>query len=403
MNRWTTLFAVAGLFLAGGAAQAQDDTEKLKKRILEEVEKRLKAEEERILREVEKIIDEELSRAKRGEKKTHAEKKEEPKTGGRAFFGVKALELSVEERKELGVDAGLRVRSLVEGSPAARILQVGDVLLKVDGRPVEDVETLRVVLGARKAGDSIQVEFLRNKKRDTATVALAAYPEDSPPRKEEGGADPLRERIKKFLDREKREEPKKEEPKKEEKKAEERTDEDWLAFDDETFEQIRTMLEQFGMNPEDYFQKGKDGKWRPAEGLRELLKQFDFRKLLDRNREEDPKKEEKKPEKKTSEPKSKPAWLGVVPGELSDEDRAQLDLEAGVGLAIVEVRPGSPAEKVGVQKGDLLVQIDGKKVKGEESLQKFVLGAKPGQECELTLLRKGEQKKMKVTLAERKD
>lgn len=427
------LMAVGMLFTAR-AGYAQDDAEAIKKKILQEVEKRLKAEEERILSELSKIIDEELAKWKKGEKPSSIEpkkeepKKEEPKKKEpahkvRGFLGVSTQDLSEDELQDLGIDAGVRVADVVPESPAAQSgLQAEDVILKLDGKTVDSTQALRDIVAEKGAGGSLKVDYLQAGERKSLTVTLARHPNDpgdepkvEEPKKDEPGEGELRERVKKFLDKEK-DAPKAEKPKskKKEEKSEEPSD-DALALDDEMFEQIRPLLEQFGLNPEDYFEKGDDGKWRPGEQLREMFKQFDFRKFLPGRPEEEEEEEAPKPKKekkpKKEEPKKeekkvesvKSAWIGLVPAELSDEDRAELDLEGGVGLRIAEVLEGSPAASAGLEKGDILVRIDGKKVKGEEFLQKFVRSAKPGQECEIAVIRGGKELKKKLMLAERKE
>jgi S1-C subfamily serine protease len=418
---------LATLLLARAGWAQDEDPEQLKKKILAEVEKRLKAEEERILKEVSKIIDEELAKSRKGEKPSNVEPKK-----ARGFLGVSPADLTDEEKDDLGIEHGVRVVSVVEGSPAAEALKVDDILLTLDGRPVEDTQTVRDVVGSKGAGQKIAVEVLRGKERKKLTITLARHPEDAEPKKvepkkepkkeepqtDEPSKDDLRSRIKKFLDRGGEDTPKKEEKKepKKEPKTETPSDDDAFALDEAMMEQIRPLLEQFGMNPEDYFEKGEDGKWRPNAELREMFKQFDFRRFFgdgeepmpEPKKEEkkvEPKKEEKKTEAKKEEKKTeaaKPAWIGVVPADLSDEDRAELDLEQGVGLQIAEVIEGSPAAKAGLEKGDIVVKINGKALRGEEGLQKFMAGAKAGQSCELTVLRKGKEKKISVTLAERK-
>lgn len=396
---------------------AQEDPEKLKKKILEEVEKRLKAEEERILKEVAKIIDEELAKSRKGEKPSNVEPKK-----ARGFLGISPADLTDEEKEELGIENGVRIVSIVEGSPATGVIKAGDVLLKLDGKVVEDTQTVRDVIGGKGAGQKLSAEILRNGERKQVTVTLARHPEDvetpkkeepkkTEPKKEEPGRDDLRERIKKFLDQGGSETPKKEEPKKEPKK-ETPSEDDAFALDETMMEQIRPLLEQFGMNPDDYFEKGEDGKYRPNAELREMFKQFDFRRFFGEEpmpepKKEEPKKEEpKKTEPKKTEPKkeetAKPGWLGMVPADLTDDERAELELEAGVGLSVAEVLDGSPAQKGGLQKGDVIVKLNGKALRGEEGLQKFMAAAKAGQQVEAVVLRKGKEKTLKITLGERK-
>ena len=70
---------------------------------------------------------------------------------------------------------------------------------------------------------------------------------------------------------------------------------------------------------------------------------------------------------------------------------------------MTDVLAGSPAEKAGLKKNDILTKIDGKAVKGEDSLAKFMSSAKAGQEATLTVLRKSKEQTIKVTVGEKKD
>src|SRR5437667_276771 len=92
IRAWVSAAAV--LLLPLSAFAAQDDGAALKKKILEEVEKKLRAEETRILKEIEKIIDQELRKA--AERKAdpapvapHPRKAEPEKAKARAFLGVR--------------------------------------------------------------------------------------------------------------------------------------------------------------------------------------------------------------------------------------------------------------------------------------------------------------------------
>ena len=144
-----------------------------------------------------------------------------------------------------------------------------------------------------------------------------------------------------------------------------------------------------------------------------MFKNFDFKKLIPNApfEEQDPlpaprpKKVEppKKEAPKAEAPKTVRPWLGLQPEELSDELRAQLDLEDGTGLLVSDVLPESPALKAGLKKNDILLKLDGKAVKGEEALAKYMQTAKVGQEATLTILRKGKEQTLKATIGERKE
>src|ERR1041384_6868416 len=132
-----------------------------------------------------------------------------------------------------------------------------------------------------------------------------------------------------------------------------------------------------------------------------------FKDLLPKGEEPEapaPKKESRpRAEPKKAEPKAPRAWLGVQPEDLPDEPRGEARLPEGEGLLVTEVMPGSPAEKAGLKKNDILTRIDGKAVKGEESLAKFMSTAKAGQEVTLTVLRKAKEQTIKVTISEKRD
>jgi membrane-associated protease RseP (regulator of RpoE activity) len=79
------------------------------------------------------------------------------------------------------------------------------------------------------------------------------------------------------------------------------------------------------------------------------------------------------------------ASLGIQVVPLNDETRAQYDIRstARQGAVIVSVRPGSPADSVGLPIGGVVVAIDGKLVKSSDELVDFISAARPGQEVEL--------------------
>jgi predicted metalloprotease with PDZ domain len=429
---------IAGVALAlmASVAGAQDDKEAVKKRILDAVEKKLKAEEERILKEISKIIDDELAKAK-GVKPSGHEPKPEPKPEvkpepkpepkpetkpkARGYLGVQVGELAPEDLDALGIKGGVRVTGVPEDGPAAKAgVEEEDVILEIDGEAITGFQALAALVQKKGAGTVVTAKVLRGKEKKDLKITLGRNPNDpapkeepkkeepkkeepkkEEPKKEEPQAQPkgegdLRERIKKFLD-------KQGEQKKDEPKAAE--DEGGLAIEDSTVEKMRPLLEQLGADVETFLEKGKDGKWRIRADYREMFKGLDpselFKKMIG-GAEEAKKEEAKKPEPKPEPKKAAAPWLGVMPEELTDETRAQLDIEDGVGLAVSETRPGSPAEK-SLQKGDIIVKIDGKALKGEEGLKKFMATAKVGQAIELTILRKGKSQTVKLTLAERKD
>src|SRR6185295_7456781 len=171
-------------------ALAQDqDKDNLKRDLLKEVEKRLKSEEEKLLKDIEKVIDEELHKAGKPAPKTapktepKAEPRQDaPKRKARGYMGVKLMDLTDEDKKDLGVKSGMKVAEVVPDGPAAKAgLQVDDVITSVDGRAVDSMQELAPIMSAAGAGTTVKLETLRDGKKKTVPVVLAPHPADAEP------------------------------------------------------------------------------------------------------------------------------------------------------------------------------------------------------------------------------
>jgi S1-C subfamily serine protease len=85
-------------------------------------------------------------------------------------WGVKGLIIGKVSRGGSADRAGLRgARETVTGR-----VELGDILVAVDGRPVETVDDLMDVMENRKVGDRVQVDVIRNNKRQSVEVTLQA-------------------------------------------------------------------------------------------------------------------------------------------------------------------------------------------------------------------------------------
>jgi putative serine protease PepD len=74
--------------------------------------------------------------------------------------------------------------------------------------------------------------------------------------------------------------------------------------------------------------------------------------------------------------------------------------EADEGAQVAAVTSGSPADKAGLQQGDLITEVDGEQVSADE-LRRAVGAHKPGDKLELTVRRSGETKTVTATLGKR--
>jgi membrane-associated protease RseP (regulator of RpoE activity) len=94
-------------------------------------------------------------------------------------------------------------------------------------------------------------------------------------------------------------------------------------------------------------------------------------------------------------------FIGVSIGPADDALRAQLELPASQGVIVNQVSKGSPAEKAGVKKHDIILELDGKAIDSAEALTRHVatLKDRPGT---LKLLRAGKSLTLPVTAELRK-
>jgi membrane-associated protease RseP (regulator of RpoE activity) len=93
----------------------------------------------------------------------------------RVYLGFSPLDVSSELREFLGApkDGGVLVQSVKEGGPAAKAgLKVGDIVTAIDGKPVDSAWNLGDLLDDKKAGDSVRLDVIRNRQRQTLVAAL---------------------------------------------------------------------------------------------------------------------------------------------------------------------------------------------------------------------------------------
>lgn len=93
-------------------------------------------------------------------------------------------------------------------------------------------------------------------------------------------------------------------------------------------------------------------------------------------------------------------WLGVTIQNVSPEIKEKFDLKTTEGALIAEVAKESPAERGGLQRGDVIIRFDGKKVKEMSALPPMVAQTQVGKEVEIVVIRKGRERRLMVVIAE---
>lgn len=94
------------------------------------------------------------------------------------------------------------------------------------------------------------------------------------------------------------------------------------------------------------------------------------------------------------------AILGASILDLTPEDAAAAKLKDIAGVEIQSFLDGSPAEKAGMEPGDIIVKIDGKPADRVSTLQRMIRSHQPGDVVDLDVVRYGEHKDFKVKLTE---
>jgi serine protease Do len=71
-------------------------------------------------------------------------------------------------------NGGVLVSTVTPGGPAAKAgIQNGDIIVAIDGNNIKDGDELVAIISARKPGSTVKLTYLRDGKRETATVGIA--------------------------------------------------------------------------------------------------------------------------------------------------------------------------------------------------------------------------------------
>jgi serine protease Do len=94
-------------------------------------------------------------------------------------------------------------------------------------------------------------------------------------------------------------------------------------------------------------------------------------------------------------------YLGVVVENVTSDLKDALDLPSTEGAFVQQVQPNTPAAKVGIKTGDLIVDFEGKKVIDADQFRFMVAQIEPGKTVNIELLRDKKKLELKVKLGER--
>ncbi len=95
-------------------------------------------------------------------------------------------------------------------------------------------------------------------------------------------------------------------------------------------------------------------------------------------------------------------WLGVYTQALSSELREAIGYD-GDGVLVSGVVPDSPADRAGLEKGDVITRVEGSEVNAPDELIEVIRGASVGDRVSIRYVRDGQTRVLEARLVERGD
>ncbi|WP_250499750.1 DegQ family serine endoprotease [Caballeronia sp. GAWG1-5s-s] len=92
--------------------------------------------------------------------------------------------------------------------------------------------------------------------------------------------------------------------------------------------------------------------------------------------------------------------IAVAIGEVTKDVADSLGLPKAQGALVSSVEAGGPADKAGIQPGDIILKFNGVNVETATDLPRMVGDSKPGMKATITIWRKGQSRDLPITIAE---
>lgn len=94
-------------------------------------------------------------------------------------------------------------------------------------------------------------------------------------------------------------------------------------------------------------------------------------------------------------------WLGVAIQDLSREMAEYYEVEDNKGVFVMDVFKGDPADKAGIKPKDIILEVNGQKIKTSRQLTGMIAGIAVGETVKIKILRDGKEKIVKVKIVKR--
>ena len=96
-------------------------------------------------------------------------------------------------------------------------------------------------------------------------------------------------------------------------------------------------------------------------------------------------------------------WLGVVIQQINPEIAEHLELDDESGALVSEVMPNGPADEAGIQRYDVIVEFNGKKIDEMSDLPRVVASTGVGKKVDVVVLRDGKRKRLHAQIGKMED
>jgi serine protease Do len=96
-------------------------------------------------------------------------------------------------------------------------------------------------------------------------------------------------------------------------------------------------------------------------------------------------------------------WLGVMIQKITPELKEKLGLQSEKGALVADVSSGGPAEKAGIQRGDVIISFDDRPINEMNDLPYMVASTPIGKTVPVKVIRKGRERVIEVEIGELKE
>lgn len=93
-------------------------------------------------------------------------------------------------------------------------------------------------------------------------------------------------------------------------------------------------------------------------------------------------------------------WLGVAIQDLNEDLAKAFGLSEMKGALVADVQIGSPADKAGLKRGDVIVSFRGKPIQSTHDLSRTVATTDPGTKATIEIIRKGKKQTLTIEIGE---